>query len=129
MSANTLRKALGTLQDDPEQAGAWNELAEAIGFSSPRNPLSGDGGVSPADLAKLLEAARRAHDMRRESDAVARLLEMQAALAHGTPREVEVLVELARVCDEELLDDVRAVDAYQRILEVRPGDNDAEEAI
>ncbi len=129
MSAKTIRKALGTLQDDPEQVEAWTELAEALGFESVREPLRGASGIPEPELAKLLDAARRAHEMRREYDAVARLLEMQVALANGSPREVDLLVELARVYDDELLDDRRAVETYRRILELRPGEASVEDAI
>ena len=30
MSVETIRMALGQLQDDPENEAAWNELAEAV---------------------------------------------------------------------------------------------------
>ncbi len=131
MSAKTIRKALGTLQDDPDHAGAWTELAEALGFTGV------DAGLSPTaapemtseDLAKLLEAARRAYEMRREYDAVARILEFEVALAHGTDKEAALEAERARVLDDEVLDDARAVAAYVHLQKLRPGDVAAEEAI
>ena len=42
------------------------------------------------------------------------------ALAHGTANEAPLQAELARVLDEELLDDARATPAFQRLLELRP---------
>lgn len=127
MSANTIPNALGILQDDPDNETAWTELRDSLGFTSD------DGVVDPGDLgaeqlAELLEAARRAHEMRREYDAVANLLEIEAALATGE-REAELVAELARVRDELLLDDERGVAAYKRLLSLRPDDADATDAI
>src|SRR6202000_1637424 len=93
-----------------------------------REEGAGDPGMAHAELTKLLEAARRAHEARREDDAVARRLGIEVDAAQGTPRELELLTELARVLDEELLDDARARDVYDRVLTLRPGDSDAAEA-
>src|SRR6516162_9288664 len=119
MSAKTIKSALGLLQDDPESADAWQKLREEV---------AGDPGMSSEELVKLLEAARRAHEARREYDAVARLLGIEVDATQGTPRELELLTELARVLDEELLDDPRAQAVYDRVLALRPGDADAAEA-
>ena len=85
MSAKTIKSALGLLQDDPENAEAWQQL---------RVELQGDAGMPADELRKLLEAARRAHEARREYDAVARLLEMEVDAAKGTSHEVELLADL-----------------------------------
>ena len=121
MSAKKIRSALGLLQDDPDNDKAWQDLGDVV--------RGGDVGMNAEELAKLLEAARRAYEMRREYDAVARMLAVEAALASGTPREAELQAELARVLDEELLDDERSTSAYARLLELRPSDVHAEEAI
>src|SRR5579864_4201336 len=119
MTAKTIKSALGLLQDDPDNGHAWQEL---------RNELAGDPGMSAAELGKLLEAARRAHEGRREHEAVARLLEIEAGLA-GEGRDADLLSELARVLDEELLDDERGMEAYARLLAVRPDDRHAAQAM
>jgi tetratricopeptide (TPR) repeat protein len=120
MSAKTIKSALGLLQDDPDHAKAWQQLREEV---------ANDSGMTPEELAKLLEAARRAHEGRRETEAVARLLEIEVSAARGAPREAELLAELARVLDEDLLDDGRARTAYELLLGVRPSDAAATEAI
>src|SRR5258708_40136867 len=120
MSAKTIKSALGLLQDDPDNAQAWEQL---------RQEVEGDPGMSADELAKLLEAAIRAHEGRREHEAVARLLEVEASALRGTAREAEVLAELARVLDEELLDDAGARAAYERLLSVRPDKADAADGI
>jgi tetratricopeptide (TPR) repeat protein len=105
MSAKTIKSALGLLQDDPDNTKAWRAL---------REELAGDAGMSQAELSNLLEAARRAHEGRREFDAVARLLELEIGVAGEGPSG-ERLAELARVLDEELLDDAGARSAYERL--------------
>ena len=121
MSAKTIRNALGLLQDDPENEKAWTSLASALAEDASE--------MSAAELSKLLESARRAHEMRREYDAVAQLLELEVRIAKGTDAEVDLTAEHARILDEEVLDDARAVEAYRRLLELKPADPRAEEAI
>src|SRR5580704_9942243 len=101
MSAKTIRKALGTLQDDPDHEEAWGDLAEALGFKGVSSPLAAreNPDLDGAELAKLLEAARRAHGARGEDDAVARILEIEVAAANGTDRQATLEAELARVLD------------------------------
>ncbi len=122
MSANTIRTALGLLQDDPDHEQAYLDLKEALGSGTPE-------GMSADDARALLASARRAHEARREYDAVASLLELEVLLAQGSDGEIDLLRELARVADEELFDDARAENVYKRILEVVPGDETADEAV
>ncbi|HSO34476.1 MAG TPA: hypothetical protein VLT33_18205, partial [Labilithrix sp.] len=130
MTANTIRTALGVLQDEPDNDQAWTDLREALRFTSE------DGDVDPGELGaeelgQLLEAARQAHEMRREYEAVADLLEIEAALAKriSPEREAELVTELAAIRDDVLHDDAGAIASYRRLLVLRPGDVAAEEAI
>lgn len=127
MSANTIRNALGVLQDEPDNEQAWTDLRTALGYTSEEATVD-PGEMGATELAGLLEAARRAHEMRREYEAVAELLEIEAALATGE-RQAELVAELARVRDDVLLDDAGALAAYRRVLKLRPGDANAEEAV
>ncbi|MGD0674749.1 MAG: tetratricopeptide repeat protein [Polyangiaceae bacterium] len=119
MSAKSIKSALGVLQDDPESTQAWQRLRDEVGE---------DPGMEPELLTQLLEAARRAHEGRREYDAVARLLGIEVDAVSGSSREIELLIELARVLDEELLDDERALAVYERLLALRPDEIDASDA-
>jgi tetratricopeptide (TPR) repeat protein len=121
MSVETIRMALGRLQDDPDNEAAWNELAEAV--------TAPDGDLSNSDVERLLGAARGKHEQRREWGAVARLLELEVAFAGGTPVEAPMQSELARIYQEELVDAEKATAAYKRLLVIRPGDATAEEAL
>ncbi|MGD0530023.1 MAG: hypothetical protein ABSE49_33115, partial [Polyangiaceae bacterium] len=120
MSAKTIKSALGLLQDDPDHGQAWQQLKAEV---------EGDPGMNPEELGKLLEAARRAHDLRRETEAVGRMLAIETAAARGGPREAELVAELARVRDEDLLDDTGAREAYELLTALRPGDASAAEAV
>jgi tetratricopeptide (TPR) repeat protein len=120
MSATTIKGALGLLQDDPDRSDAWDELRGLVGNSS---------DMGSDELAKLLDAARRAHEGRRELEAAARLLRIEVDAVRGTSREPDLIAELARVLDEELLDDEGACAAYERLRALRPEDRHAEEAI
>jgi tetratricopeptide (TPR) repeat protein len=121
MSAQKIRAALGQLQDDPDNESSWNELNDAVKTAA--------NGGGEAELRMLLESARRGHEMRREWEAVAKLLDLEGSLNAGTPVEFAMTFELARVFEDELFDDKRATSAYKRLLELRPGDPTAEEAI
>src|SRR6185312_12730239 len=103
MSANTIKGTLGRLQDDPDSIASWQELARAV---------ESDPGMNVDELGKLLEAARKAHEGRREYEAVGRLLEIELVAARGSGRERTLLAEQARILDEELMDDVGAQAVY-----------------
>jgi len=124
MTLSHLRNALGVLQDEPDNEQAWTDLKSALDDEA--------RGMDVREVASLLEAARRAHEMRREYEAVAELLEHEGVLARahlGPEREAELVAELGRIRDDVLLDDAGAKVAYERLLELRPGDADAAEAI
>lgn len=115
MSEQTIRRALGTLQDDPDAASAWAELQDAV-----LDPAA--AGFNNESLATLLEAAREEHASRHEFDAVARMLELELLLLEGTPKEVERQYELVRVLNEVLDDTRRAIPALERLAKLRPDD-------
>ena len=131
MSANTIRNALGLLQDDPDRAEAWSKLRETLGVSEDGTELAlpKDLAGKEAEIVSLLEKARAAHAARREFEAVAGLLAVEVLLAKGSAREADLVAQLAAVRDEEVLDDAGARSAYERLLELRPGDAKAEEFI
>jgi tetratricopeptide (TPR) repeat protein len=135
MTANTIRNALGVLQDEPDNDQAWSDLRAALGYS-PSGVNGEEGTVETGELgleelAQLLEAARQAHEMRREYEAVADLLAIEAALAKrlGGEREADLVAALASIRDDILHDDAGALAAYRRLLTLRPNDATAEEAI
>ncbi|HWL87842.1 MAG TPA: tetratricopeptide repeat protein, partial [Polyangiaceae bacterium] len=127
MSAQTIRNALGVLQEDPDNGQAWTDLETAV--SSARTPQNGASAMSTEELGALLEAARRAHELRREYEAVARLLQWEVEVAKATEREAPLVAEQARVLDEELLDDEGSSLAYMHLLELRPGERAAVDAL
>src|SRR5271170_1424135 len=97
MSANSIRNALGLLQDDPDRAEAWAQLREALGVSEDGANLTLPAGTDAAETSSLLAQARAAHAGRKEHDAVAGLLALEVLLAKGGPLETDLVAELARV--------------------------------
>ncbi|MFK7988880.1 MAG: hypothetical protein AB8I08_22870, partial [Sandaracinaceae bacterium] len=113
---------LGTLQEDPENDDALRGLAELV--------ANGSSSLDD-DSVRLIDTARKAHDQRAEFRAVAELLDVEARLCSDADpdRAATLLKELGYICREELLDDGRARDAYERALTLRPGDDDVQEAL
>ena len=73
MSANTIASSLGLLQDDPDHEQAWEDLRQALAFDPSAGTATPPEGSSITDVVDLLGSARRAHEMRREYEAVAEL--------------------------------------------------------
>ncbi len=121
MDSQTIREALGLLQNNPDDQDGWQILAEAI--------AEADGDLSASDLLHLLDAARQKHVERGEWEAVARLLEFETRQAAGTDLEVSLLIEHARVLGEELLEEAAAVGVLKRVQEARPDNTDAVAAL
>ena len=78
MSANSIRNALGLLQDDPDRAEAWAKLREALGVADDGS-ITLPEGVDATETMTILERARASHASRKEHDAVAGLLACRAA--------------------------------------------------
>ena len=117
MDSQTIRTALGRLQEDPGSQEAWQTLRESV--------LEPEGDLDQEELLRLLDAAREAHRARGEWDAVAHLLDTETRVATSGPRELDLVVEHARVLDEELLDSDGADVAYLRVLELNPDHSQA----
>ncbi len=122
MATQNVSQLLGTLQQDPENTEALEELAALADGSN--------GGVDEETL-RLIDSARRGHDQRDEYRAVAKLLEVEARVAadDDPDRAATFYKELGRIYREELLDDASAESAYQRALALRPGDEELQEQI
>ncbi|MBI2392597.1 MAG: hypothetical protein HYV09_23635 [Deltaproteobacteria bacterium] len=122
MSEQTIRRALGKLQQDPETESAWAELQDVV-----LDPAA--SGMTNESLSTLLEAAREEHASRHEFDAVARMLELEVLLNEGSPREVALQYELVRILNEVLDDTRRAIPALERLAKLRPDDTRVQKKI
>jgi golgin subfamily B member 1 len=121
MDSQTIRTALGELQEDPDRKEAWQALTQAV-----RVP---DGDLARPDALRIMARARRAHEARGEAEAVAAMLALEVSVAEGTPEELPLVVEQARVLREELFDEEGALIAALRILELSPDDPTAGAAV
>src|ERR1700748_2639610 len=104
MDSQTIRTALGTLQAIPDSNEAWTALRESA--------KAGGGDLAPDEFLRLVDSARDKHAGRGEWSAVAGLLELEAKVAEGTPREAEILTEQAKVLTNEMFDDEGAALCY-----------------
>src|SRR5687768_8908035 len=122
MAELTVANYLAALQDDPWDQNAIQGLGEAL--------ASGDPIRVGDDPVRLLEFARRHHEVRGESFAAAKLMEFEIGLVNNDPDFAAVLYrELGRMRREDLMDDAGAKDAYGRAIQLRPNDEDVERAL
>ncbi|MCE7890335.1 MAG: hypothetical protein DYH12_11650 [Sorangiineae bacterium PRO1] len=121
MHAETIRTALGQLQDDPDLAPAWEALTTAV--EAP------DRDLPSTELLRLLEHARTRHADRGEWEAVLRLLDVAIPAAKGSDAEPVLLKERIRVQRDELFDEDAALRAARRYLELVPDESAVIEAI
>src|SRR5690349_8507215 len=117
MDSQTIRTALGKLQAEPGSKQAWETLQSSA--------KQGGGDLSSEELARLLDSAREKHAERGEWTAAARLLELAISVSEGTPREVTLVREQAKLHSEQLFDEDGAAAAYLRLLELSPDDKAA----
>ncbi len=121
MSVDTIRMALGRLQDDPVDDGAWAQLEGAL--MAPGDEPAAD------DVERHLGAARAMHEQRRDWGAVARLLELELLFSGGGAVETAMQAELARIYHDELIEPKKAAGAYKRLLSLRPDEPSAAEIL
>jgi len=122
MAALTVSQCLGMLLEDPDSEQALEGLLDAL--------TSGDAARLGAGPAALLESARRGHVQRGEVATAAKLLELEVTLVTADPdREAELWKELAHIRRDNLLDDKGAREALDKVVALRPGDDDAREQI
>ncbi|HVU03518.1 MAG TPA: tetratricopeptide repeat protein [Polyangiaceae bacterium] len=117
MDSQTIRTALGELQEDPDRTEAWQTLGEAVKVSG--------GDMTSADALRVFARARRAHAARGEVEAVAQLLALEVTVAHGTPEELALVAEQARVLRDDLFDEEGSLIANLRVLELAPDEPNA----
>jgi tetratricopeptide (TPR) repeat protein/Tfp pilus assembly protein PilF len=111
MSAEKIRTALATIQQDPNEASSWDTLEEVI---------TGDGG---AEVVRELELGRVWHERLKNWDVVVKLLEYEVALDDEPSIVAAKQLELARIYNEELMRTVEAEQAYRRAGELKPNDD------
>src|SRR6185295_1801002 len=121
MDSQTIRTALGELQEDPDRDDAWKTLADSVRGS--------DGDLGASDALRLLARARRAHEARGESEAASRLIALEVGIAQNTSDEAAFVVEQSRILREELFDEEGALVANLRILELAFDEPNASTAV
>jgi hypothetical protein len=123
MALDELRATLGELQADPDQPRAWRVLEQAVG-----DPAGGRAAQGAASL-RLLTLARQEHTKRREWDAVARLLALEARVSAAPEQRLELLRLQAQVLQQDLLEEAAACRVFESIVGLDPGDREAAAAL
>lgn len=121
MDSQTVRTALGELQEDSDREEAWETLRKAVSVSG--------GDMAVSDALRVMARARRAHAARGEAEAIARLLSLEIEVAKGSPEEVALSRERARVLREELFDEDAAIGQDRETLGLVRDDGGARAAI
>ena len=108
MSADKVRRLLGSLLDDPENEKAWINLEERA--------ISGELQVLGEDLPLMLEESRQMFAERGEAEAVIRVIDVEVELTTDPAAKAKLLWERARVAEEELIDDRTAIASVDALL-------------
>lgn len=121
MDSQTIRTALGELQEDPDNKEAWQALDAAIRVSG--------GDMSVPDALRVMARARRAHAARGEVEAVAGLLAREVQVGKATSEEATLLKEQSRVLRTDLFDEEGAMIADLATVELLPNEPTASAAV
>jgi tetratricopeptide (TPR) repeat protein len=118
-----LQGYLAMLESEPDNERALSAL-EAL---APK--VKEDNGLSLEAASRALSNARRVHRERNDWDLVARLLDLELTWTNDASRRADLLYEKGRVLSDELLRDGDAMKCFEKVLELRPGDQAAQEVI
>jgi tetratricopeptide (TPR) repeat protein len=122
MSELTVANYLAALQDDPWSNEAFEGLATALASDDPKR--------RGEDPVRLLEFARRGHEVRGESHAAARLIHLELGLTEtDADFRLALLKELGRLRREDLMDDEGARQAFEQAIALKPDDEDVRRAL
>ena len=113
-----LEAALSALALEPDSAEALAQLSAA----------TGNGWRTP-EVTRALDNAMLQHRERGNFEVVVRLLDLAIAAEPDAERRAALHFDQARILADELLREDDAVRAFERVLELRPGDETAEDAL
>ncbi len=112
---------LAILEVEPSNAQALSAL-ESLASAS-------NGALSDAAAARAFDDARKTHRDRGEIELVARLFEIELTAAKDQGRQADLFLEKGRLYADEFLDEDQAQKCFERVLELRPDDSDAQEVL
>src|SRR5262249_4647545 len=121
--------ALAILEAEPDNA---DPLAQPTGLAQGGGNGHGRGGEAQAaelPVRRALTEARRVHRERGDFELVARLIDLELGWETDKSRQADLYFEKGKVLADELLREKEAVAAFQRVLELRPDDEGAQETL
>jgi len=120
--------ALHTLEAEPDNADALAALSQLIEGGG-----NGHGATqaSSADTSvrRALKEAQKLHKERGEFELVARLIDLELGWETDQNRRADLYFEKAKILGDELLREDEALRAYERVIELRPDDEGAQDAV
>ncbi len=118
--------ALALLESEPENADALATLSSLIDGGG-----NGRGKEAAADtgVRRALTEARRVHKERGDWELTARLIDLELGWETDKERRADLYLEKGKILSDELLREDEAVRCYERVLELRPDDEAAEDAV
>ena len=123
--ASSLEAALDVLSVDPENADA---LARLAALAEGGGNGHGRGRAEPGVVRALAEA-KRVHRTRGDFELCLRLIDLEIGAEADDSRRADLYFDKGRILADELLREDEAVRAFERVLELRPGDETAEDAL
>jgi tetratricopeptide (TPR) repeat protein len=112
---------LAILEVEPSNAQALTALESLANATN--------GALTDAAAARAFDDARKTHRDRGEIELVARLFEIELSAAKDQGRRADLLLEKGRLYADEFLDEDQAQKCFERVLELRPDDSDAQEVL
>jgi tetratricopeptide (TPR) repeat protein len=120
--------ALALLESEPDNADALATLSNLIEGGG-----NGHGAASaPAadtSVRRALTEARRIHKERGDWELTTRLIDLELGWETDKDRRADLYFDKGKILADELLKEEEALRCYQRVLELRPDDEPAEDAV
>ncbi len=124
---HSLASLLVALSEDPDNVQALAQLSHLAGLATNSDGTSAAHG--DPELVRALAEATRLHRERGDFELCVRLIDLAIAAEPDTEKKADLAFDQGRLYSDELLRDDDAVKAFERALELRPGDETAEDAL
>ncbi|HEY7957445.1 MAG TPA: hypothetical protein VII38_19195, partial [Polyangia bacterium] len=124
--------ALAVLEVDPDNADALAQLAALTDGGGNGAAAQGQGKTAAApdtSVRRALAEARRIHRERGDFELTCRLIDLELGWETDSGRRADLYFEKGRILADELLREPEAVRCFERVLELRPGDEAAEDTL
>jgi tetratricopeptide (TPR) repeat protein len=120
--------ALATLEAEPDDANALATLSSLIEGGG-NGKGAQQAAAADTSVRRALKAAQVLHRERGEFELVVRLIDLELGWETDKDRKADLYFEKAKLLADELLREDEALRCYERVLELRPEDEGAQDAV